>query len=482
MSLADRRVAVWIALLTFATYAWFHAGGGWNQSSFFDLTRAIVERHTFAIDAYAGNTGDLSFSGGHVYANKSPALSWLAVIIYWPLHALERAQGIDFGNVHVVTMNAYVCTLFVVALPAAIVPALLYRLGRRRRFPPGWSAFVALSVAFATQLFPFATIFMIHAPSALLLLLALTSERRPLAGFAAGLGAAMNYLCTVSLLYVALRRRDWKFALGAAPPLAALAVYQYLCFGGLFTSSVAKTTPQFLRSGAPMGVLQWPTAESIWGVTFSPYRGVFYFAPLLLVAFLGFLPWWRDRRLECAGALAAIAALFAFNVSFNGWEAGFSIGGRYLVPLLPLFGIAILYVRRTTPVVTLTALLAAVSLFLNFTAAAVDVQPSGTIPRPVTQYLLPLLFTGHFSPEVPITAPWSAATITGHTSVNRLTYDEPIVFMRHPPYSPASEWTSFNLGEAFTRPGDPRSLLPVVLLLLGGAVAIARLSRQVPQS
>src|SRR5258708_32518406 len=106
--------------------------------------------------------------------------------------------------------------------------------------------------------------------------------------------------------------------------------------------------------------------------------------------------------------------------------------------------------------------LAALSFVITSPAAAVDVQPSGTIPRPVTQYLLPLLITGHFSPRVPITPPWSAETFTGHTSVNRLTYDEAIVFRRHPPGSTASEWTSFNLGEAFTWPGDARSLIPPV--------------------
>src|ERR1700682_3527510 len=282
MSVAERRVAIWIGLLAFSTYAWFHAGGGWNQNSFFDLTRAIVKRHTFAIEASAANTGDVSFANGHVYANKSPALSWLAAIVYWPLHAIEQARGIDAGNVHVVTLNAYVCTLFVVALPAALVPALLYVLARRRRFAPGPSALVALSIAFASQLFPFATIFMIHAPSALLLLVALTSERRWIAGFAAGLGTAMNYLCAVSLLFVFVRRRDWRFAAGAALPLAALAAYQWLCFGGIFTTSVANTSTRFLQSGAAIGLLQLPTADSIWGVTFSPYRGVFFFAPLLL--------------------------------------------------------------------------------------------------------------------------------------------------------------------------------------------------------
>jgi hypothetical protein len=478
MTLADRRVAIWIFLLVFATYAYFHAGGGWNQNSLFDLTRAIVERHTFAIDAYASNTGDVSFANGHVYANKSPGLSWLAAIVYWPLHALEHARGINTSNVHVVTLNAYVCTLLVVALPAALVPSLLYMLARRRRFAPGWSALVALSVALATQLFPFATIFMIHAPSALLLLVALTSERRWAAGFAAGLGTAMNYLCAAALFFVFVRRRDWKFAAGAALPLAALAAYQWLCFGGIFTTSVATTSARFLKAGAALGVLQSPTAQSIWGVTFSPYRGVFFFAPLLLVAFFGLRAWWRDERRECIAAVVATSALFAFNVSFNGWEGGFSIGGRYLVPLIPLFGIAIVYARR----LKLTVALAVLSFVINFTAAAVDVQPSGTIPRPVTQYLLPLLITGHFSPHVPITPPWSAATITGHTSVNRLTYEEPVLFRRYPRGSPASEWTSFNLGEPLTGAGDARSLIPIALLLLAGGAAIARLSRQVPQS
>jgi hypothetical protein len=478
MSRPDRRVSEWLFFVTFAAYAYFHAGGGWNQNAFFDLTRAIVERHTFAIDAYAANTGDTSLANGHVYANKTPALAWVATPVYWVLHAIETRRGIGVGDVHVQTLNAYICTLFAVALPAALIPALLYAFARRRQFDPGWSAIVALSIALATQLFPFATIFMIHAPSALLMFVALTSERRTAAGLAAGLATAMNYLCAIGLLFVFIRRRDWRFASGALVPLAALAAYQYVCFGGVFTTSVAATSTRFLQKGAAMGVLQIPTVESVWGVTFSPYRGVFFFAPLLLVAFFGFAAWWRDRRLECAAALLAIAALFAFNVSFNGWEGGFSIGGRYLVPLVPLFGIAILYARR----VTLTIALAAISFVLNFTAAAVDVQPSGTIPRPVTQYLLPLLIHGHFSPEVPITPPWSAATLTGRTSVNRMTYDEAVVFRRHPPGSAAAEWVSFNLGEPLAGAGDARSLIPITLLLLAGAAAIGRLSRRVMQS
>ena len=470
MSHTDRRVSEWLFLLTFAVYAYFHGGGGWNQNSQIDLTRAIAERQTFAIDAYAGNTGDLSFVSGHLYTNKSPALSWIAAAPYALLNAVERARDLDVNDIRVVTLNVYLCTLLCVALPGALIPALLYAVARRRGISPSQAVLVALATAFGTQLFPYATLFMLHVPSALLLAYALIGERRAMAGFAAGVATAMNYLCVVGLLFVFARKRDRAFLAGAIPPLLALAVYQQLCFGSFLSIGIAHENPHFLNRRALFGVFQLPTLESLYGVTVSPYRGFFFFAPLLLIAFFGFAAWWRDRRAECALAITAILALVSFNVSFNGWEGGFGVGGRYLVPLIPLFAVAIAYSRRSKMIIALGV----VSLVINFAAAAVDPQPSGTIPRPVSDYLLPLLITGHFSARVPITPPWSAETFTGHTAVNRMTYDEAVVFSRHPPDSDASEWASFNLGEPLTGPGDIRSLIPIALLILGGGFVIAR--------
>ena len=122
--------------------------------------------------------------------------------------------------------------------------------------------------------------------------------------------------------------------------------------------------------------------------------------------------------------------------------------------------------------------LAVLSFAINLTATAVDPQPSGTIPRPLTQYLVPLLVRGHFPADVPITPPWSAATFTGHTSVNRFTHDEPVVFFRHPPGSPSAEWASFNLGEPFFGAGDARSLIPIAAILAIGVAAILMTARR----
>jgi hypothetical protein len=477
LSQVDSRIAEWLGILTFVTCGYFFAGGGWNQNSQFDLTRAIVERHTFAIDAYTGNTGDVSFSRGHVYANKAPALAWIAAIPYAPLYAIEHARGSDPGNAQLLAINAYLCSLLCVVLPAAFIPAMLFLYARRRGFDACWAAIVALAAALATQLLPYASIFMVHVPSAALLLFAFTTPRRALAGFAAALAVAMNYLCAPALIVFAFlgAKKTWiRYAAGALVPIAVLVVYQRICFGGFLTTSVAMTDPRFLTRGATLGVMQRPSLSVLYAITLSPYRGLFFFAPILFVALFGFAAWWRAERTACAVSLIVIAAFFAFNVSFNGWEGGFGIGGRYLVPIIPLLMMVLLHIRRR--VIAYIAI--AISFAINFAAVAVDPQPSATIPRPLTQYIVPLLVTGHFSPAVPITPPWSAATFTGHTSVNRMTLDEAIVFARHAPDDAASEWASFNIGELATGPGDPRSLIPIALIILAGGFAIVRMASQ----
>jgi hypothetical protein len=77
-----RRPQLPLFLLVFGVYAYFYQAGGWNQNSRFDLTRAIVEHHTIAIDAFADNTGDKAQREGHWFSDKAPGLSLLAVPPY----------------------------------------------------------------------------------------------------------------------------------------------------------------------------------------------------------------------------------------------------------------------------------------------------------------------------------------------------------------------------------------------------------------
>lgn len=461
LSVDDKRIAEWLFLLTFFAAAYFYGGAGWNQNATFDLTRAMVERHTLAIDAYAGNTGDVSYANGHVYANKAPALSFLAAVPYLLVHA---------AGITNLAVAAYFCTLLTCGIFAALVPALLYRIGRKRGIDPFWSATVALIVAFGTELFPYSTVLMVAVPAGALMLMAMDVQRPWLAGFAAALASAMNYLCAPAMVVIALvrgRKTLMQFAAGALPPLIGLALYQYVCFGGLFTNAVTKTDPRFLTKGALFGP---PSLGALYGVTISPYRGLLFFAPVLILA----IALMFRAPIRNLGILVISGIFLLFNICFFNWEAGFGIGARYLVPLIPLWGIALLRADKRRLVVALGVL----SFAINFAATAVDPQPSGTIPRPLTQYILPLLLRGHFSPTVPITQPWSAETFTGHTSVNRLAHDEAVVFSRHPPGSLESEWSSFNLSELAFGAGDARSLIPFGIVFAAAVAAILEKARR----
>ena len=75
--LHDPRLALFV--LVFGVYAYFYQGGGWNQNSRFDLTRALVEQGTASIDDYQANTGDKARVNGRFYCDKAPGVSFLAV-------------------------------------------------------------------------------------------------------------------------------------------------------------------------------------------------------------------------------------------------------------------------------------------------------------------------------------------------------------------------------------------------------------------
>ena len=78
-------------------------------------------------------------------------------------------------------------------------------------------------------------------------------------------------------------------ALAALTPLAA---YNLAVYGGLFSQGYAhlRGAREFV-TGMGRGVegVGVPSLTALWGITFSPYRGLFVLSPFLLLAFPGFV-------------------------------------------------------------------------------------------------------------------------------------------------------------------------------------------------
>lgn len=136
------------------------------------------------------------------------------------------------------------------------------------------------------------------------------------------------------------------------------------------------------------------------GITFSPYRGLFYLSPILLLAIAGI----RD----CIAG-AAFAVLLLLNASFNGWFGGYAIGPRYLVAVVPLLALGLVHV---SPRVRLLAIaFAAISILFNFAVTAVDPQPPDNVHDPIGRFAIPSLVTGNAVPDPK--APWLHDFYTG---------------------------------------------------------------------
>lgn len=384
----DARIARGLFVLAAVAYAWFFGGAGWNQDAHFDLTRALVERRTLFIDGYDVNTGDVSQGrGGHTFINKAPGVSLLAALPYTVVYAVEKALHAPIDAM--VRTNSMV-TAATCGLCGALIAPLLYLHGRRRAgASPPHALAVALAIAFGTIVFPYSTMLFAHVPAALFLFVAVTQlrERPLLAGAAAGVAATcfyVNILAAVILAAVALlhsRRHALRFVLGGLPFALLLGIYQWRCFGSPFRTAVEAST--FTQKGLLFGVLHLPSLEALYGITLSPYRGLFFTSPVLLFAFAGAMAMARKR--EARPELIAVAAItviyFLVIAAFNGWNGGWAFGPRYVLPVVPLLGIPMLY----SPPRALWIAAAALSVAINFLATAIQPMSDPDERNPVLQ-------------------------------------------------------------------------------------------------
>lgn len=400
--LTDRRIAIALFVLAFGVYCYFYGGWGANQEVNYALTRAIVEGRTFAVDRFTVREGDIANGkGGHIYSNKPPGLSVIAAAPYWLQYELQQRRRIRFHDYW--RTNKQLVTIQVCGIAGALIPAILFLYGRRTMGASRWSAaLVAIAIAFGTIVLPYSTMLFAHVPGALFFLLAFTQlkDRPLLAGVAAGLAGACFLLSGIAAFVLAVlawsysKRHALLFIAGGAPFAAALASYQWLCFGSPFTTPLQESHG-YTESGLLLGVFGTPRLSHLWALTFSEYRGLFFCSPVLLFALIGIVVMLRRRRAE-AIAIAAIAILFLVgNSSFNGWHGGAAFGPRYLLPIIPLLGIAIVFVADRWRLEWL--LVCALSIAINLAVTAVDPQPLEDVKRPLTEHIVPSLLRNQLS-------------------------------------------------------------------------------------
>ncbi|HYD41490.1 MAG TPA: hypothetical protein VEB43_11740 [Anaeromyxobacter sp.] len=335
-----------------------------NENSRLAPVLAAFWNRTLQIDPYHAVrptwTSDKSIREGHVYSDKAPGSSLLAAIGYAPVYAWERFTGREISYV----AGKQAMTVAAVGIPLAAALAALFALvatalGARRA--AGATAVALL----ATPLLPFGSTLFGHALAGALLFLAFAlvrraterpppTRRRDLAGAGAllGLVAITEFpAAPAGLLVVAYglhrlarrgelgRARTWVAPLlGGAPFLAALALWNWACFGSPFSIGYENlAVPGFrrLHESGLVGV-RLPSLTTAYYVTLHPARGLFVSAPILLLAFPGLVAMARRGwKVEAALCLGVFLSFLLVNAGFPLWWGGYTYTARHLVPAVP---------------------------------------------------------------------------------------------------------------------------------------------------
>lgn len=370
-----RAHAIEIALFALALWPalYWNNGASIPQISRLDAVYAFVEPGTpdtgsFRIDRFvrvgrrSANTIDWARNpaqGPETYSNKAPGLQIAAVPVYAALFHGSRGLGGRPTWPGPTYVLAWLLNVLVQGPIGALLAPVFYRLSRDAvGLAPPMAAGLSLVLWFGTGLAPFHSQIWGHTAAATLVALPLLAAWRAApawAGLFAGLGVLADYSLAIPLLTLA----SWigwrqglrglaRFALGGAGPFAAYAAYHWACFGNPFAPALLYNNPRFIDGQAAGGILgPRRLAEALWGLSFSSFRGIFFFWPVCAVVFpaLALAPRLRREPLF-ALSLANVLLFFFANAAFNGWHGGSTLGPRYQIPVLPCYGLLGAFVVR----------------------------------------------------------------------------------------------------------------------------------------
>ena len=386
------------------SYAYFWHDRDWNTASRLMLTYAIVDRGTVVMDGLDDHSRDFAYWNGKYYCDKTPGFSFLAMIPYAidrhvlgaPPHPLG-VRGPELPH----WPADYWTTLGVSGVLTAATGVLLARWARDLGCSPRRGLLVALGYGLGTPAFVYATLAYGHQAAAFALLAAFrlvwASPSKPAdrgaqiattrhsssldsmeskqsnilnhlnrsvavrsctAGFLAALAATIELqigpvaaLLGFYLLIQVIFRSKPKlavaaFAAGALIPTAAFLAYNAIAFGdpfdlGYFHLKTARYAKIHSHEN-PLGLVA-PRIEVVRELLIGSRRGLFWYAPLLLLA----IPGWITLGLRRFGSIAIVSAvaslaIFLVNAGYPEWSGGWTTGPRLLAPLIPfaMLGVA----------------------------------------------------------------------------------------------------------------------------------------------
>ena len=375
---------------------------------------ALFEDGTYSIDRYQDTTMDKSFIDGHYYSDKAPLSTWLVL----PVYGLLKQAGMPPADIF---YFKWLPVAFIGGLICGTVPfvVLVWLIARRleREEPSANVVLLSMLPLYGSFVGAYSGVFVGHVLAGILLTgsyALLTTERRPaLCGFLIGLAVVAEHPAALALpvwTFFMLRRRPQalsRFFLGGLPCAAALLLYNYAITGSPLTTPYAyEAHGAFAEMKSAYG-MRLPSATALWGLLFSPFRGMLFYAPALAVAAYAYLTARRGQLLPDAVSPLGLLTIgyVALISSYFVWWGGWSYGPRHLIPLAMILfyeGIPFVARRRSLHAPLLWASVAGIAMVWVAKATVLHIMPEN-YTNPIFDLALPKLLQGDLRSDAVVT-------------------------------------------------------------------------------
>jgi hypothetical protein len=377
--MSRRRLALVAILLVGLASATVIQSFSWNQTSHYDLTRAIYHGET-TIDQYQSNTGDKAYYKGHWYSARAPGLAVFSEPFYEAL-ILVRAESWTKEHIappdHPGDEMIYLLGLWGNVLPGLLLLLLVWRVAER--FEPGYGAATAVILGLGTMVLPFSQLLFSHMFTTFLCFAAfwlMLKERdgppRPLllalAGLAMGYAFSSEYPTFFAALVLGLFllsrrdaltpggviRRGGAYVVGGVVGIVPLLLYNHFAFHSwthLAYSDIPRQQQGFFGINVPnLKVLVTLLFDS---------RGLLTISPILIMGAIGTVMLYRRGKRAEALTIGGICLCYlGYNSGYYLPFGGGFMGPRFLDTLLPFlaFPVALTLKRFPGPTIALAGI------------------------------------------------------------------------------------------------------------------------------
>ena len=407
-----------------------------------DVLNALVRDGKFEIDRYHENTTDKAFFENHYYSDKAPGTLAVTMLPFYASVIFMRSMDMDLDSRQAWLVASWIsCALGLAPITSLGAVAMFHWLRRSVDVRSAW--FTTVAVYLGAAPLPYCTMMFSHAMVVGFLSIALWAVTRlshletgtdckmkstihvfepwgnewvkrnrrvfhsdgwyrMLAGFALGFALASEFTCGVVVVALSVcvggrSARAWgQLLLGSFFPVALIPLYNVVTVGDPMTLPYSHQAV-FQEMQAGLYAIGWPDLETAFRLLFGSARGLFFWSPFLLMAGVG---WgWRGSQRAKQWLLLFYFIPLLQMILISGrvwdWQAGYTLGPRYLAPILPLLALPCAMGFRRFP--RLGTYLLLVSFLMTLVATSTNACPRYDQQNPLFQIHLPALIKGEFS-------------------------------------------------------------------------------------